>query len=47
METEEQRRYLVEAGVDELQGYLFSRPVEEEALENRLIDAQVGVRAAA
>jgi predicted signal transduction protein with EAL and GGDEF domain len=29
VETETQRRFLLDAGVDELQGYLFSRPVNE------------------
>lgn len=30
-ETEEQLRYLAEAGCDNVQGYLISRPIEEEA----------------
>jgi len=29
VESEAQRRFLLEAGADELQGYLFSRPVDE------------------
>jgi diguanylate cyclase (GGDEF)-like protein len=32
VENESQRRFLVDAGVDELQGYLFSRPVAENCL---------------
>jgi diguanylate cyclase (GGDEF)-like protein len=32
VESESQYRFLVEAGVDELQGFLFSRPVEENRL---------------
>ena len=32
VETEAQRRFLIEAGVDEMQGYLFSRPTDEESL---------------
>lgn len=32
VETEEQRRILVELGCDQLQGYLFARPVPEEKL---------------
>jgi diguanylate cyclase (GGDEF)-like protein len=36
VETQAQRRFLIEAGVDELQGFLFSRPLEEEAF-NRLM----------
>ena len=32
VETEEQRDFLVKAGVDEMQGYLFAKPVDEEAL---------------
>ena len=31
VETEAQRRFLIEAGVDEMQGYLFSRPVDEQS----------------
>ncbi len=31
VETEAQRRFLVEAGVDEMQGYLFSKPVDEQS----------------
>jgi len=31
VETEAQRRFLVEAGVDEMQGYLFSRPADEQS----------------
>ncbi|MGY5809063.1 EAL domain-containing protein [Rhizobium sp. LEGMi198b] len=30
VETEEQARFLVDSGCNEIQGYLFSRPVEEE-----------------
>lgn len=29
VETEAQRRFLLDAGADELQGYLFSRPIDE------------------
>ncbi len=29
VETEAQRRFLLEAGVDEMQGYLFSKPLDE------------------
>jgi diguanylate cyclase (GGDEF)-like protein len=29
VETERQREFLISAGIDELQGYLFSRPVDE------------------
>jgi diguanylate cyclase (GGDEF)-like protein len=29
VETETQRRFLLDAGIDELQGFLFSRPVDE------------------
>ncbi len=32
VETEEQREFLVTAGCSELQGYLFSRPLKEEAI---------------
>jgi EAL domain-containing protein (putative c-di-GMP-specific phosphodiesterase class I) len=32
VETEAQRRFLIEAGVDELQGYLFSKPLKEADL---------------
>lgn len=32
VETEEQRKVLVELGCDQLQGYLFARPVPEEKL---------------
>ena len=32
VENETQRRFLVEAGVDELQGFLFSKPVDEDCL---------------
>ena len=32
VETEEQRKILVELGCDQLQGYLFARPVPEEKL---------------
>jgi diguanylate cyclase (GGDEF)-like protein len=31
VETEAQRRFLVEAGIDEMQGYLFSRPADEQS----------------
>ena len=32
VETEQQRLFLVAAGIDELQGYVFSRPVDEASL---------------
>ena len=32
VETEEQRKALVELGCDQLQGYLFARPVPEDEL---------------
>ena len=38
VETPAQRRFLVEAGVDELQGFLFSRPLEEDAFESLMRD---------
>ena len=31
VETETQRRFLLDAGADELQGYLFSRPIDERS----------------
>jgi diguanylate cyclase (GGDEF)-like protein len=31
VETESQRRFLIDAGIDELQGFLFSRPVDERS----------------
>ena len=31
VETEAQRSFLLDAGVDEMQGYLFSRPIDEHA----------------
>lgn len=33
VETEAQRRYLVATGIDEMQGYLFAKPVAESALD--------------
>jgi len=36
VETQAQRIFLVDAGIDEMQGYLFARPVDEEALASVL-----------
>jgi EAL domain-containing protein (putative c-di-GMP-specific phosphodiesterase class I) len=33
VETETQRRFLLETGVDELQGYYFSKPIDQHAFE--------------
>ncbi len=40
VETPAQRRFLLEAGVDELQGFLFSRPLEEAAFEGLMRDGR-------
>ena len=37
VETEEQSRLLAAMGCDELQGYLFSRPIPVELLESRYL----------
>ncbi|NTF91344.1 EAL domain-containing protein [Agrobacterium rhizogenes] len=42
VETEEQARFLVESGCNEIQGYLFSRPVEE-AQFNRMLENNSGM----
>ncbi|HEY0120316.1 MAG TPA: EAL domain-containing protein [Rhizobium sp.] len=42
VETEEQARFLVESGCNEIQGYLYSRPVEEEHF-NRMIENNGGI----
>jgi diguanylate cyclase (GGDEF)-like protein/PAS domain S-box-containing protein len=42
VETEEQRDLLIEAGCDYAQGYLFSRPISAEALEQLLEPESVG-----
>jgi len=34
IETEEQRRFLLDKGCPQGQGYLFSRPVSEEEIEH-------------
>ena len=36
VETQAQRAFLVDAGVDEMQGYLFARPTDEETLKKTL-----------
>jgi diguanylate cyclase (GGDEF)-like protein len=46
VETDEQRHFLSAAGCDQMQGYLFSRPLPEEELA-RLIAFRGSVRAAA
>lgn len=38
VETEEQARFLVESGCNEIQGYFYSRPVEEERFNRMLKD---------
>jgi EAL domain-containing protein (putative c-di-GMP-specific phosphodiesterase class I) len=40
VETAAQRRFLLEAGVDELQGFLFSRPLDEEAFNSLMRDGR-------
>jgi EAL domain-containing protein (putative c-di-GMP-specific phosphodiesterase class I) len=44
VETEEQRVLLRLAGCDEMQGFLFARPVSAEALD-KLLEESVGDRA--
>jgi EAL domain-containing protein (putative c-di-GMP-specific phosphodiesterase class I) len=41
VETEEQARFLVESGCNEIQGYLYSRPVEEERF-SRMLESSGG-----
>jgi diguanylate cyclase (GGDEF)-like protein/PAS domain S-box-containing protein len=43
VETEEQARFLVESGCNEIQGYFYSRPVEEERF-NRMLENNGGMR---
>jgi diguanylate cyclase (GGDEF)-like protein len=38
VETAAQHRFLLEAGVDELQGFLFSRPLDDSAFESLMRD---------
>ncbi|MFS8047785.1 putative bifunctional diguanylate cyclase/phosphodiesterase [Rhizobium sp. BR 314] len=38
VETEEQARFLIESGCNQIQGYLYSRPVEEERFSRLLED---------
>ena len=45
VETVAQRDFLVAAGIDELQGYLFARPVDEAALGAALLGASAGTEA--
>jgi len=37
VETEEQRRFLVESGCDEMQGFLFSKPLPPAELAERVL----------
>jgi EAL domain-containing protein (putative c-di-GMP-specific phosphodiesterase class I) len=41
VETEEQREFLIAAGCDELQGYLFSRPIPIEAFGHQVRPSQI------
>ena len=41
VETEEQRTLLRIAGCDEMQGYLFARPVPRSALDALLLDTKL------
>ena len=43
VETEEQREFLIAAGCDELQGYLFSRPIPIEAFGHQVRPSQIRV----
>jgi EAL domain-containing protein (putative c-di-GMP-specific phosphodiesterase class I) len=43
VETEQQREFLALTGCTELQGYLFSRPLTEDAL-GILLDERCGIR---
>ena len=43
VETEEQHRLLRLLGCDEMQGFLFSRPVSRQDFENRFLVAPTGV----
>ena len=45
VETEAQRDFLIAAGIDELQGYLFAQPVDEAALGAALLRASAGTDA--
>ncbi|MCL2644477.1 MAG: hypothetical protein FWD51_03355 [Betaproteobacteria bacterium] len=43
METEEQRRFLLNYGCDSFQGFLFSRPVPASDFAQKLADLKEGI----
>jgi len=47
LETEAQRRFLLEAGCDEAQGYLFARPMPIAEFEQWLVEDRIALQSAA